>query len=244
MIIKTSDGEELDISIDQIEALGESEDPTKIPGVQDRINDIAGKTRKEAQKSTRKQLLESDDFWKESASKRGVELRDSDLRPKGASAGETAKLRERVDKLKEKAARADTLEEEIKASRTDKLKNKLLQRADGVKDDLKDVFLSYSTSRFGFDEDDGTHVPLGDEGQLDYTRTVDDVISEIKDDKPSLFKKAGATSTGTSPGADGGSQKTYTEAEVSRLMTNAASLSDEEYNSVMTAVRNGRVVQE
>lgn len=243
MIIQTEEGE-IEVNIDQIAGFDEQEDVTQIPGVQDRINDIAGKTRKEAQKSTRNKLLESDDFWRKAASKRGVELRDSDLRPKGASAGETAKLRERLDELKGKAELADTLQEKVEAGRKEQLKNRLLQRADGVKDDLKDVFLDHATGHFGFDGDDETHVPLGDEGQLDYTRTVDDVISEIQDEKPSLFKSNGASTTGTTAG--GGSEsgpKTYTEAEVTRLMDNAAELSAEEYDSVITAVREGRVVK-
>jgi len=241
MTIQTEDGT-IEVSTSQIQGLGEDDDPTAIPGVQDEIDRVAGKTRKEAQRSTRSQLLESDDFWKKAASKRGVELREDDLRPKGATAGETAKLRQRVDDLKAKAERADELEERVKEGRKEQLKNRLLQRASHVKDDLKDIFLDHAVERFGYDADDDTHVPLGEEGQLDFTRTADDVISEIQKQKPSLFKNTSVNSTGTSPSDSEGSQKTYTEAEVSRLMSNAASLSDDEYNDVMSAVRDGRVV--
>jgi len=241
MTIQTDDGT-IEVPASAIQELGEGDDPAAIPGVQDEISRVAAKTRKEAQRSTKSQLLESDDFWRKAASKRGVELRDDDLRPKGATAGETAKLRERVDQLKEKAQRADELEERVKEGRKEQLKNRLLQRASHVKDDLKDIFLDHAVSRFGYDSDDDTHVPIGEEGRLDFTRTADDVISEIQKEKPSLFKNGSATSTGTDPDSDSGSRTTYTEVEVSRLMSNAASLSDDEYSSVMTAVREGRVV--
>lgn len=243
MIIQTEDGE-IEVAISDIQSLGDEEDPTDIPGVQDRINSVAGKTRKEAQKSTRNQLLESDDFWRKAASKRGVELRDSDLRPKGASAGETAKLRERVDALKDKARLADELQDQVQAGRRERLKNQLLQKAGNVKDDLKDVFLDHTADRFGYDGDDDVHVPLGEDGQLDFTRTLDDVIHSVRKEKPSLFKSQGATSTGTQPSSSGGSTRTYTEQEVSRLMNQASSLSNEEYRNVMDAVQSGRVVKD
>jgi len=242
MKIKTQDGI-IEVSASNIQELGEDESPTDIPGVQDEINRVASKTRKEAQRSTKKQLLKSDDFWKKAATKRGVELREDDLRPKGATAGETAKLRERVDQLKEKAELADKLHKKVKEGRKEQLKNRLLQQAGHVKDDLKDVFLDHAVSKFGYDSDDDVHVPVGEEGQLDFTRTVDDVIGDIQKDKPSLLKNNNANSTGTNPSNKGiNSLKTYTESEVQRLMNNAANLSNDEYDAVMQAVRDGRVV--
>ena len=190
---ETEDGEEveLDVGTDALD-LKDDEDPTDLPGVQEEINRVAGKTRKQAKKTAEKQLKDDDEHWRQMAQRRGVDLREEDLMPKGASKGEVKELKKELAQAKQKAERADELEKQIEKTRDTRLENEILQHAGGVEEDMKDLFLSDAKNRFTYDEDDDAFYPATEGGEPDYTRSTEDVISEIQEERPTMFKDRSA----------------------------------------------------
>jgi len=149
---ETDDGDEveLEVSPDEIE-LGEDDDPTDLPGVQDEINRVAGKTRKNAKQTAKKTLKSDEEAFREVAQAHGYEFRE-DGRIKGSAAKDKVKeLKKRNAELEEKASKAEDLEEQMQQARDTRLENQLLQHADDVKEDMKDLYLSDAKSRFTYD---------------------------------------------------------------------------------------------
>ena len=195
---------EIQVPADAVE-LKEKESPTDLPGVQDEINRITGKVRRQTRRSTKESLLEDDEYWQQAAQQRGVDLREDDLMPTGASRGEVKELKKSLAKAKAKASRVDELEQQVQRTRDTRLENELLQHADGVKSDMKDLFLHDAKSQFVYDEADDEFVPTDEEGNPAYGRGAEDVISEIRERRPSMFKPTGANGSGTDAGRNSSS---------------------------------------
>jgi len=225
--VTSDDGTEntIDVPASAIE-LTEDESPTDLPGVQKELNRIAGKTRKQAKSQAQKDLLEDDSFWQKQAKRRGVDLREDDLMPKGASKGEVKELKKELAKAKAKASKVDDLQEQMQKARDTRLENELLKHADGVKDDMKDLFLQDAKRHFAYDDSDDQFVPTTEEGDLDYAKSTEDVLAEIRENRPSMFKATNANGTGTNAGASPGSKWSSPEAWQN---ADTSAMTDEEF---------------
>lgn len=242
-IITTDDGEQIEVSFGAIQ-LKDDEQAKEWQPAQELANQTAASVRSNYKDRIKPEdALKDDELWQQMAERRGVELRE-DGRPKGASTGEVAQLKERIAELEPKASKYEEAQAQIAKARETRLENKLLQHADAVKDDVKDVYLSIAKERFTYDETKDEHVPVGEDGNADYVKDASDVIRQLQTDKPSLFKDLSAQDTGTSADdTPAGSQRTYTAEEFQAKMANAAELSDDEYNELSTAFAEGRVLE-
>lgn len=237
---ETDDGDEVELEVGtgDIE-FRDDEDPTDLDGVQSEIDRIAGKTRKKARKSARSQLKDDDEFWEEMAQRRGIELRE-DGSPKGASKGEVKELKKELAQAKEKAQKAEEYESEIEDIRDTRLENDLLQHADGVKSDLKDVFLNTAKSRFKYDEDDDDFVPVGEDGTPQYGRGIDDVVEEMRQERPSMFQDTEVDGgSDVEPGGSTGGKKTWTEEE--HASADPVEMDEETFQDWKTAEAEDRI---
>jgi len=237
---ETDDGDEVELEVGtgDIE-FREEEDPTDLDGVQSEIDRIAGKTRKKARQTARENLKTDDDFWEEMAQRRGVELRE-DGSPKGASKGEVKELKKELAQAKEKAQKAEEYESEIEDIRDTRLENDLLQHADGVKSDLKDVFLNTAKSRFQYDEDDDDFVPVGDDGTPRYGQGVGDVVEEMRQERPSMFQDTEVDGgSDVEPGGSTGGKRTWTEEE--HASADPVAMDEETFQDWKSAEAEGRI---
>jgi len=239
---ETEDGNEVELEVgpDEIQ-LTDDDDPTDLPGVQDEIDRVAGKTRKQARKSAKKKLKDDDEFWAEMAERRGVDLREDDLMPKGASKGEVKELKKELAQAKKKAEKADELEGELEQMRDTRLENNLLQHTDDVKDDLEDVFLGLAKDRFTYDEDDDDFYPVDEDGNPQFTRSTEDVVQDILENRPSLARDKSASSgpsdEPTSSTSSG--DKIWTEEE--HANADVTQMDDETYRDWATAAEEDRI---
>ena len=238
---ETDDGEqiELEVETDAIE-FGEDEDVTDLDGVQSEIDRVAGKTRQRAKETARKELRGDDEFWKEEAQRRGIELREDDLQPKGASSGEVKELKKELAQAKDRAQRADELEEEVASIRDTRLENEILQATQGVKPDLEDVFLDAAKSKFEYDETDDEFVPTGDDGNPRYGASVEDVVEEMREERPSMFEDTTVDGgSDVEPGGSSAGKKTWTEEE--HAQADPVTMDDETYEDWKTAEEENRI---
>jgi len=239
---ETEDGDEVELEVgaDDIE-LTEDEDPTDLPGVQDEINRVAGKTRSNAKESVKSTLKSDEEAFREVAQAHGYEFRD-DGRIKGSAAQDEVKeLKKRNAELEEKASKAEELEEQMQKARDTRLENKLLQHADGVKEDMQDLFLQDAKSRFTYDSDDDDFYPVDEDGNPQYASDTEDVISELREQRPSMFKDKSANSGPdvTPDGDNSGGKKTWTAEE--HASADPASMDDETYQDWLTAADEDRI---
>lgn len=210
----TEDGDTIELNVSEIE-VEDGDDVRNIPGVKSEINSASAATRRSVEQNLKSKLKDDDDYFAEAARQRGIELRDDGM-PKGTAAQDDLKeLKQELAKTKTKAQKAETYKEELTNLRETKLENKLLQHADGVKDDLKDLFLQSAKNNFVYDEASGDYVPASENGQADHTRTAKDVVQSILEERPSLAKNRSANgSPSDEPGSSNGSGQTYTLEEV------------------------------
>jgi len=239
-IFETADGE-ITLSREQLKDI-QDEDVTELPGVQDKINQVAGKTRAKAKETARQELAQDEDAFREIAAAHGLELGD-DLTPKGVSK-KTKELRKELAQAQSQAKEAEKLKGKVQKLRRTKLENELLKRTgDAVADDMRDILVRDAEQMAVYDEDDDTYYPKADDGAADYSGSLDTVVERLKDKRPTAFRSSKANTTGTNNDTNNGSGsgQTYTEQQFTEKMQNAADLSDEEYNSLMAAYKNGRV---
>jgi hypothetical protein len=140
----------------------------------------------------RDKLKEDEDFFREAANERGIELRD-DGRPKGSVKDE--ELRE----LKEKASRVDTLEEKvqeyestIQETREQRLEQDLLDKAPpAANETAQETFVREAKSRMTYDDEYGW-VRTDENGDIEYSAGEpvgpDQVIAELEDTHEFLFE--------------------------------------------------------
>jgi len=173
------------------------------------------------------------------AQRRGVDLRE-DGSPKGASKGEVKELKKELAQAKEKAQKAEEYEKQIEATRDTRLENEILQHADGVKPDLKDVFLGAAKERFEYDEDDDDFVPTGDDGTPRYGMGGGDVVEEMREERPSMFEDT-EVSGGSSaePGGSSPGKRTWSEEE--HANADPVQMDDETFRDWKTAEEEGRI---
>jgi hypothetical protein len=240
-IITTEDGDQIEVSFADIE-LADGEEVKEWTPAQELANRTAGRVRSDyANHIDPSQAADDDELWQQMASARGVDLREDDLMPSGASRGEVKELKKQLAQLKQKAERVEDLESQMQAARDTRLENQLLQHASGVKDDLQDVFLSVAKERFTYDEYDDDFVPLDDDGNPDYVRSTDDVINQLRESRPSLFKDRSASSGPKDEPSPAGSagKKVWTSDE--HAAADPVAMDQDTYNDWMTAAEEGRI---
>jgi hypothetical protein len=237
-IIETDDGE-LEVDADAIQ-LTDDEDPTDLPGVQDEINRVAGKTRQNARSSVKKTLKSDEEAFREVAKAHGYDFRE-DGRIKGSAAQDEVKqLKKRNAQLEQKAQKAEELEAQMQQARETRLENELLKHADGVKEDMKDLFLSDAKGRFVYDEDDDDFYPVDEDGNPQYASDAEDVISELQEQRPSMFKDRSANDgPADEPSSSGSGKKVWTAEE--HANADPTQMDDEEFADYVSAVDEGRI---
>lgn len=241
MLIHREDEEEpLEVDPGQVEM--QDEDPYL---TQDEVDSVVSKRVSRAERTTRKELKSDEDFLQSAMQDTfGVELKE-DGTPKGSTnKDELKQLRQEKSKLEEKAQRAEELEEKIQQARETDLENKLLQSADGVKDDLQDAFMRLAKDRFQYDEDEGRHVAVGEDGEVIFNggdpAGAEHVVDQMRENRPSFFQSKGANSgPDVSPSSSSGGKKTWTESE--HQAADPVSMSESEYADWASAADEGRI---
>lgn len=242
MLIHTEDEDDpIEVDADQVEL--QDDDPYLS---QDEVDSVVSKRVSRAERTTRKELKQDEEFLQEAMqSTFGVELKD-DGTPKGSTnKDEVKKLRQRISELEPKAEKAETLEEKIQEARETDLENNLLRHADGVKEDLQDAFMRLAKDRFQFDEGEERHVPVDEDGNVIFDggdpAGPEHVVSEMRENRPSFFKDKSANS-GPDVNPDGGSsggKKTWTEEE--HANADPIDMDQETYEDWSTAADEGRI---
>jgi hypothetical protein len=185
---------------------------------QEEVDDIV-QTRLSRERSNVRQDLRSDEEFLQEAMQEtfGVELRE-DGRPKGApSDDEVQEMRQRISELESEAQEAKRLRERIDSARETELENELLSSADGVKEDMQDVFMSYAKSTFTYDDEYGW-VATNGEGEVQFEGgepvQPSDFVERTREERPSMFRdpsmQDGPSST---PTDQGGSAETMIREE-------------------------------
>jgi len=240
LIHREDEDEPVQVNPDHVEI--EDEDPYLS---QDEVDNIVSKRVSRAQRTTRQELKEDEEFLQESMKETyGVELND-DGTPKGSTNKEELKeLRKRNSELEEKAQRAEELERKIQQSRETDLENKILMAADGVKEDLQDAFLRLAKDRFEYDEEEGRHVTTDENGDVIFDggepAGADYVVSKMRENRPSFFESKSANSgPDVSPSSSSTGKKTWTEEE--HANADPVSMDEETYADWSTAAEEGRI---
>ena len=238
---ENEDGEEieLEVSADEIQ-LTEDDDPTNLPGVQEEINRVAGKTRKSAKNTVKSTLKSDEEAFREVAQAHGYEFRE-DGRIKGSTQNDELKqLKKEKAQLEEKAQKAEKLEEQMEKARDTRLENQILQHADGVKEDMKDLFLSDAKNRFTYDEDDDDFYPVDEDGNPRYASDTEDVISTLREERPSMFKSKSANDgPDVTPSDSSSGKKTWTAEE--HANADPVSMDEETFQDWSTAAEEDRI---
>ena len=240
--IQDENGEDqvLEVSTDQVE-LQDDDDLLRQETMDQAIKSRLARERKKLPEK----LKEDDEFWKEVAEHRGIELRDDGM-PKGSTTD--SELR----KLRKKASRADELQQELeqknqalRSTRSKTLESQIHAAAPDLKEDTADVFINYTTDQFTFDQEVGDFVQKeGSDIRFKGSEpvTVDAFIEEMKQERPSFFQK-GKASGGPDLSGSAKGATTYTRSEWESKLTEAPEeLSQEDYDDLMKADEEGRVV--
>lgn len=199
-----------------------------------------------AKRNARAQLLSDDDFWKEVAAARGIELREDDLMPKGASkdakALEERLMAQHVNPLRAQLDEANKL---VDTLRSKQLESDILRHADGVKKGLRDAFIREVSSRLSLDDEtgqfgvkDGDTFKYAADGELYGAKHV---IEELRQAAPDWFADTSMKTPdikGTGPAG-----RTYTRAEVEEISRRwmATGENKAEFDEATKAVNEGRV---
>jgi hypothetical protein len=189
---------------------------------QDEVDDIV-QTRLNRERSNLRDDLQSDEEFLREAMQQtfGVELRE-DGRPKGAPTDdEVQEMRQRISELESAAEERDQLRERIDSVRETELENELLSSADGVKDDMQDVFMSYAKTRMTYDDEYGW-VATNDEGEIEFEGgepvKPSDFVERTQEQRPSMFQDA-SMSNGPDgdPSDEPGDPDTVTKSEFDEM---------------------------
>ena len=240
LIHREDEDEPIEVDPDQVEM--QDEDPYL---TQDEVDSVVSKRVSRAERTTRSELKQDEEFLQSAMQETfGVELKD-DGTPKGSTnKDELKQLRQEKSRLEEKAQRAEELESKIQQARDTDLENKLLQSAQGVKDDLQDAFMRLAKDRFQYDEDEGRHVATDENGEVIFNggdpAGPEHVVDQMRENRPSFFQSKGANSgPDVSPSSSNGGKKTWTEEE--HAAADPVSMSESEYVDWSTAADEGRI---
>lgn len=233
--------EPLEVDPDQVEV--EDEDPFL---TQDEVDSIVSKRVSRAERSTRNELQEDDDFFREIAQHRGYEFREDGAIKGSTNDDELKELRKEKAKLEDRAQRAEELEEQIQQARNTQLENQLLKHASDVQDGAEDDILRIASDRMTYDEDEETHVLTGDDGIVFDSNGepagAETLLDELRDEKPYLFKDTEVSGgSDVTPGGDTSGKRTWSESEWEEASKRTHEMDQETFEDWDTAKEEGRV---
>ena len=212
---------------------------------QDEVDNVVQKRLSRERSSIREQLKEDEDFFRKAAQERGYDLND-DGSIKGSTNDEELKeLRKEKAQLEQKAQRAEELQEQIEAARQTDLENRVLKHATDVKDGAEEDVLRVAQDRMTYDEEEGRHV-LTEDGDIAFTSQgkpagADALISELRDQKPYLFKDTEVEGGSDVTPGGGSNKRTWTEEEWEEASTRTHQMSESEFQDWDSAQEEGRV---
>lgn len=236
MKIQTDDGT-LEVDAEQVEL--EDDDPFLS---QDEVDSIVSKRVSRAERTTRNELLEDDEFFQTAAEERGIEIRD-DGRPKGSLRDEELKeLKKKASKVESLSEKVSEYEEQIEETRRTRLENKVLTHADGIADGAEEDVLTNIQKRMTYDDDYGW-AKAGEDG-LEYQAGepvgVESVVEEVRKDKPFLFQDRSASDgPKDEPSSSGSGKKTWSESE--HANADPVSMDQETYEDWASAAEENRI---
>ena len=216
----TIDGEEHQVDAESI-AYGDDESPSGYVH-QDDVEKIVQKRASRAERTTKEALKDDDDFFREAAQARGIELRD-DGKPKGSVQDEELQqLRQKASKVDSLQEQVQTYESQMKETRRTQLHNSVLSSLDRpVQDGAQDDVLNVVERNATYDDEYGWVITDAN-GNVQFEGgepvTPDQFVSTtLPEQKPYLFKSTkmdGGPSD--QPGGSGGGQ-TMTRAQFEEL---------------------------
>lgn len=216
---------------------------------QEEVDSIVQKRLNRQERTLKSDLKESDEFWEEMAQARGVELRE-DGKPKGSlTDDEVQELRQKASRVDQLEDRVETYESQIEGTRETKLENELMQTAQGVREDMQDVFMTYAKQRMTYTEDYGW-VETDEGGDVVYEggepKGPEQVVSEMEESKPGFFRESsmndGPESTPNS--GSGGSGRRWTRSEWEEAASRTHEMDEDTFEDWDTAEEEGRIVDE
>lgn len=230
---ETEEGEtqEIEVPANQIEFQEDDELDGYVS--QDELDGIIQKRLSRKERNLRSELKEDEEFFREAANERGIEIRE-DGRPKGS-------LKDKeLQELKKKASKAETLSEkvqkyesQIQEVRKTKLENQILEQAGDVKDDLKPAFKQMIASHLKWDEDEGEWIATDEDGGIRYHNGepfgVDRVAEQVKENHPSFLQNTNMNNgPSDSPGETQPEGETMTRSEFEQQRKKAVSSGNRE----------------
>jgi len=217
--------EPVEVSPDQVQV--EDDDPFL---TQDEVDSIVQKRLNRKESRLKDELVEDDEFWREMARNRGVELRD-DGKPKGSATDEE------IQELRRKASKADSLQseneelrEQMQSTRESGLEQDLREKAPPTANETaQSTFLREAKSRMTYDDEYGW-VKTDEDGEIVYKAGepvgVDGVVSEIEESHSFLFQSTSVDNgPNTKPSQGTG---TMTEEQYEQEVEKAMQAGDEE----------------
>lgn len=213
--ITDEDGNNVEFSFSDLQ-FGEDEeiDSGDLPDglvTQDTLNDAIKTRLSRQERKLKDSLKEDDDFFQEAASARGIELRE-DGKPKGhVKDEEWDELKKEASRAKALAEKVETYESQIESTRNTQLENEVLKHADGIAEGAQDDVLNNVRGQMTYDDEYGW-VKTDENGEVAYDNAepvrAQDVVSQVRETKPFLFKdrSAGAGPT-DEPNTNGGTRQ-------------------------------------
>jgi hypothetical protein len=240
----TIDGEEHDVDASQV-AYGEDESPDGYVH-QDDVDGIVQKRLSRKERQMKDDLKQDDEFFREAATARGIELRE-DGRPKGAvKDDELQELRRKASEAESLQERVQEYESQMEETRRTQLHNEVLSSLntppqEGAKDDILATIERQAT----YDEEYGW-VVTNEDGDIAFEGgepvTPDEYASStLPEKKPYLFK---STEMGGGPQDDpggSGGKRTWSREEYEQAAQRTHKMDDEEFEDWDTAAEEGRI---
>jgi len=218
--------EPIEVPADAIEV---QEDEDLVIKTQDELDDTIQSRLSRQERKLKEDLKGDDEFWREMAQERGVELRE-DGQPKGSLKDEE------VQELKRKASKVDSLQEQvdqyestINETREERLKQELLDTAPpAANETARETFIREAKSRMTYDDEYGW-VEVDEDGDIAYEagdpRGPKEVIAELEDSHSFLFEST-EVSNGSDVTPSGSGQGRLTEEQFEREVEKAAQEGD------------------
>jgi hypothetical protein len=220
------DGEQVEVSPDQIE-FGE-DDPFV---TQEQLNNVVKQRLKRERQKMPERLREDKDFVQ------------SILDEHSDGSSPDNEERSLKSKLEAEIERREKLESELQSTRTETLRQTLINEASGIEKEMEDVLVAYAQDDFVYDDDIGW-AQKGEDGGVRFDGgepvTPGRYVKQLRKEKPSFFGSR-ANGPDLSGSQESTGQNRYTESQWESKMENPEDLSDEEFNELVQAYEEGRV---
>jgi len=189
--------------------------------------------------------LDPDTLFKSLATDRGIELRE-DGRPKGSlKDDEIQDLQERASKYESAKEELEDLRQKDRTRRLNEAWEKVKKNAPPIRDGAEEMLRRQFEDSVTIEDD--TVVPVDENGNIRRNEVhAPEDITTLSDELPTAHsfafestKMEGGPDDDPGSGSSGG--RTYTREEWESKMEDAAELSEDEYNELRSALKEGRV---